>query len=993
MKQLITFVLLLFSILHFDGQINCDIVNMSGCRINYVADSRNIQQRTNNNPLPPSAFLQPVNLNTPFQGTGLRAIVFFTVVGTNAATIPFLFNGTIQVADRTGTSPIATCWDGSGFHNTSSYQCEIPIGILVNGNNTIDLLPVSTITPFTDTNGVTLIVIFEENCADYNGRIRIRSELNLNIGSGATTVRNLPFTPSNSIINSEAFMIIGDAETPNNNAQAFGSQGVTFNGACHNFIALPNVIVNGQNSLDFESGAFGGDCTNLSVIGIYYQEESNCATLDALVEEVDEQCAGLCNGSVSISPNSGTPPYDFELLSAGTVIQTMDNTVAHEFVNLCAGTYIVQLTDNNNCEQEYEVVIDAGQEYPNLELTSINTAGCEGCFWSIVATSIHENEAELLFSLFDDHNILITSGFDPSTFTFTDLCSGQYFVSVTNESGCVTSLPIHFESCDSCTGTFNSEPIANPIEDQSCYWSTGGNSNATVGNLNFLGTTDAIPLVIRTNDQERMLVQANGNVGIHTSTPQYDLHNVGSATFSNTNTTTPYPNYNTTNYPVQILTDANQGLAILSNSSNSQYIPHQDRLNIYADDNAGLPITVFETIESHLVFKDRTIGQMTDGISLGINRVKGQVVLKSDWLATGIPAATPNSKLYIESNDVAFSGLPNAIGLFSLNNSTFSSSGRSISIKGESNGLKGNSNTINIGGVFSGSNSYRSVGINAAASGSFNGSVNHANMGGWFQASGGNRNYAVFAQAQGTSGIINEAGHFAGNVVVNGLLQSSDGQLKQEVNDLESAMDIITHLRPVTYTFKRDEFPQMNLPEGKHFGFVSQEVMEIIPEIVMNTAHPIEFSEDGDQTSEEVEFLALNYTEIIPFLTKAIQEQQAEIEELQKALSSCCAEYGYGKSKLNASEGGDQEKPRLEQNAPNPFTQETTIRYFLPESSTHAVISVYALDGSHILDEKLNTTGVGQITISGNILSSGTYVYNLIVDGIQIDSKYMTLTK
>lgn len=55
------------------------------------------------------------------------------------------------------------------------------------------------------------------------------------------------------------------------------------------------------------------------------------------------------------------------------------------------------------------------------------------------------------------------------------------------------------------------------------FWRTTGNSS-TNPSTNFLGTTDAQDLVIKTNDTEAMRVDANGNVGIGTAVPSAGLH-------------------------------------------------------------------------------------------------------------------------------------------------------------------------------------------------------------------------------------------------------------------------------------------------------------------------------------------------------------------------------------------------------------------------------------------------------------------------------------
>jgi hypothetical protein len=100
----------------------------------------------------------------------------------------------------------------------------------------------------------------------------------------------------------------------------------------------------------------------------------------------------------------------------------------------------------------------------------------------------------------------------------------------------------------------------------------------------------------------------------------------------------------------------------------------------------------------------------------------------------------------------------------------------------------------------------------------------------------------------------------------------SDERLKDDITDLQYGLNEILKLRPVSYNWKNDTANQ-----GKQFGFIAQEVQEIMPELIS------EFT--TTENEEEVVRLGLDKEGIYATLVNAIQEQQKQIEQLKSLIN------------------------------------------------------------------------------------------------------------
>lgn len=88
-----------------------------------------------------------------------------------------------------------------------------------------------------------------------------------------------------------------------------------------------------------------------------------------------------------------------------------------------------------------------------------------------------------------------------------------------------------------------------------------------------------------------------------------------------------------------------------------------------------------------------------------------------------------------------------------------------------------------------------------------------------------------------------------------------------------------------------------------------------------------------------------------------------------------------------------QQKATLAPNQPNPFHQQTVIKYFIPAGAGNAYLQVTAADGSLLGKVDIRGSGAGQVTIQANAYPAGNYFYSLVVDGEVVGTRQMVLTR
>jgi len=249
----------------------------------------------------------------------------------------------------------------------------------------------------------------------------------------------------------------------------------------------------------------------------------------------------------------------------------------------------------------------------------------------------------------------------------------------------------------------------------------------------------------------------------------------------------------------------------------------------------------------------------------------------------------------------------------------------------------------------------------------------------------------------GTGNSAAYAGYFNGNVFTTGTYLASDRKFKQNIVDLTSAMSIINQLKPKTYEYRQDaNLKGMNLPQGKQYGLIAQDVEQVLPNLVKETKFDAGKMSAGNGTAakgEVTEFKALNYTELISIMIKGMQElseQNQELSAKNEDLQKQIDELKGVKTTGTQSTAATLSSASLD-NYPNPFTGATTIRYNLPAGFRAAQIVIADNSGTTIKQVQLSTAGNGTVNIDASKLGSGTYNYSLVADGKVILSKKMTV--
>lgn len=108
-----------------------------------------------------------------------------------------------------------------------------------------------------------------------------------------------------------------------------------------------------------------------------------------------------------------------------------------------------------------------------------------------------------------------------------------------------------------------------------------------------------------------------------------------------------------------------------------------------------------------------------------------------------------------------------------------------------------------------------------------------------------------------------------------------DKDIKKNAVPVNNSMSYLAKLQPVSYQFDNSNHKQLNLPAGTHFGFIADDVKQVLPTVVSRDS---KWFTAGKNDHRSITVNKVDLEKMVPLLVAALQEQQAELEQLKQTV-------------------------------------------------------------------------------------------------------------
>ena len=157
-------------------------------------------------------------------------------------------------------------------------------------------------------------------------------------------------------------------------------------------------------------------------------------------------------------------------------------------------------------------------------------------------------------------------------------------------------------------------------------------------------------------------------------------------------------------------------------------------------------------------------------------------------------------------------------------------------------------------------------------------------------------NGAAFRPSSNTNWIIGfsntaaaQRGRIEGGVVSSNSVRyttTSDRRLKENIKDMDSMIDIIKKIKPVSFSWKDVDMSENVVHDTKDYGFIAQDIYKLLPNLRNNFSEYCDYKDPNFDIDNPIDkkgnpfYYAIDYGTITPYLTKALQETILKLEDL-----------------------------------------------------------------------------------------------------------------
>ena len=383
-------------------------------------------------------------------------------------------------------------------------------------------------------------------------------------------------------------------------------------------------------------------------------------------------------------------------------------------------------------------------------------------------------------------------------------------------------------------------------------------------------TADEDKIRFDTAGSERMIIDNSGNVGVGTTSPTANLHVSGSSAqkiditdtsgASTRISTANSKSYvgSTTNHPLLFLTNDTERIRI-DTSGNVGIGTSSPTQRLHVDGGSALIKSSYDasgTTNVYQYFATRASGNWRNST---IGNTGNALVFGTG--GTGTTHTNATERMRIDSSGNVGIGITTPQAPLEVNQTNTECTHFGSTSTNSSNNFTG----ISLGYAETNSLNYRKVKI--VSTGFGDGSARQ------------NLDFLVDTNADSNSAaLVDSKLTISGTtgVVSGDLNDTSDIGFKEDITNVTESLSLIKQLQPRFFTWKDSKATR-----GESIGFIAQEVEKVIPLLVQgNDLGSITIADDGSEL-QDMSGKSINTIGLVGYLTKAIQELSAKVEELE----------------------------------------------------------------------------------------------------------------